>query len=111
MPPNSTRNKQLDDIILNTPKELDPLQLPTYEDIIRAWMWERNERKLSVLEPSWNRIRQSLSSRVLNIWVSASIPTVSTKRIEDMIQKTYDKHRALAKSYKRDNGKPTFDKK
>ena len=90
---------------------MDQAQLPTYEDVIRACMWEQNERKTSELEPSWNKIRQSMSSHVLNIWVSGSIPTVSIRRIEDMIQEIYDKPRALARSYKRDNGKPTFDKK
>ena len=76
---------------------------------MRAWFWERIEKKNGVLEPSRHALCHAVSSKLVDIWSSYSIPTVSIKKIRDMVGETLNKHQKIRKNYNRDNGNPSFN--
>ena len=88
--------------------ELDKKQLPYNEDIIKTCMWEETKLKSKVIPPSWNVIKANVSSSVMDILVSASIPTVTLSRVKDMVNTLYNKYRSLLKSYKCNKNKIHF---
>ena len=106
-----TRQENFDLILGKNAVQFNPRQLPTHEDIMRAWFWERIEKKNGVLEPSRHALCHAVSSKLVDIWSSYSIPTVSIKKIRDMVGETLNKHQKIRKNYNRDNGNPSFNKK
>ena len=73
-------------VIFGQPKVLSSSTLPSYEDVIRACQFERITL-LEILrkEPAFSTICQLVATSVIKIWNAASIPTVSLKRVKDMI--------------------------
>ena len=64
-------------------KKLDVLTLLTYDNVMKACLWESHSiNKYS----RWKNISQNLTSQVEEIWASACIPIVSTKRIQDILK-------------------------
>ena len=108
--PARTRSES-SDLFCGDAKPLNTQKLPTIEDVLQACTWERKSRKSSAKEPPWNEIKSDISSIVYEIWQNSSIPTVSLKRIGDMIQKYHDQHRGIWRSFKRDQHKPVFKNK
>ena len=70
------------DIIDQPPSQFNYSSLPTNGDVLKAWNWERIEKRVNGREPSWKQIRKFLVSKLEEIWARASIPTVSTVTID-----------------------------
>lgn len=92
--------------IIGTPKEFGLTQLPTVEDVLRQYVWEREE-KMRILgsrkEPATKDLSSIVASKVVEIWDYASISgeaILSVRRIVAMILKYHDSVRDLQKSAK-----------
>ena len=99
------------DKIDQPPSQFNYSSLPTNGDILKAWNWERIEKRVNGREPSWKQIRKFLVSKLEEIWARASIPTVSTVTIESKVEALHSQYRNLQKSFKRDKNKGPYIKK
>ena len=99
------------EIIDQPPSQFNYSSLPTNGDVLKAWNWERIEKRVNGREPSWKQIRKFLVSKLEEIWARASIPTVSTVTIESKVEALHSQYRNLQKSFKRDKNKGPYIKK
>src|SRR6218665_994272 len=85
--------------VFGAPEELSDNVLPTYESLMKSYMLLRHQIKSSgtVKEPSVANISQQLAAKVEQIWVKASIPTVSHDRVLQLIRGYHDKYVKLIK--------------
>lgn len=75
--------------------------LPTYEEIIKCCKSVRLQLKgEDSKEPSSNKIANIVAQKVAVIWQRASLPTVSHKRIVDMILTYNTKYKNTTKLIK-----------
>lgn len=84
--------------------ELKDNVLPTYDDVIKLYEWTRHQRKLELetaKEPIFAEIADIVTSRIENIWRTASIPTVTRTRIIQMLKAYHLKYKNLLKSVQR----------
>ena len=85
--------------IFGCPKDLNDNVLPSYEDIMKCYLYIRQElRALSEKEPTVGEITDKLVPKVERIWARASIPVVSQTRVSQMIKSYHEKYRNLLKS-------------
>lgn len=95
--------------IIGSPKELSILKLPTVEDVLRHYLWERNKKMRELesrKEPSAKEISYVVGRKVVDIWTIASFgdkAIVSERRIVAMISKYLEQVRKLQKSSKKDS--------
>lgn len=78
--------------------------LPTYEDVMKYYEWTRHQLKLQLetaKEPTFAEIADIVTSRIENIWQTASIPIVTRTRIIQMLKAYHLKCKNLLKSIKR----------
>ena len=71
--------------LIGTAEELNECQLPTLGDVLRACSMKRKDLKSGSLEPKWNEIRNFVSKKIMNIWVKASLPHKSEKRVRSTL--------------------------
>lgn len=83
--------------------ELRSNQLPRYKDVIRYYTWVRKELKLNVksADPSIIEICKRVATDVQMIWHKASIPTLTHRRIWDLIRSYYKKYKNIMRSFKK----------
>ena len=105
----STRSESIDPIY-GKAQPLSKISLPTIEDVMKACHWERNLKKVSI-EPQWVDVRNEVCEQVQQIWISASIPTVTLQCSRQMLDKCHSNHKSLMRSYKRDKDKPNYREK
>ena len=86
--------------VYGKPSQLERSCLPTFGDVMRAVNWERFNRKTTRQEPKWTDVSKCIATHLEEIWSTASIPTVSTKRILDMLTAYYHKFKNIMKPYK-----------
>lgn len=85
-------------VVFGQPNELKDLNLPTYHDVMKHYLFVRQQLKItSNKEPSFKDIRDCVVSHVMNVWKRASIPTVSEKRIYDMLKSYHSKYVKMKK--------------
>jgi hypothetical protein len=81
--------------------DLGDRQLPTYEDVMKLFLWERHcMKQLSNKDPSVDDIARKIAEKLLHIWRRASIPTVISKRILQVIKSYHQKYRNILKQHK-----------
>lgn len=99
--------------IFGTPKDLPTNKLPTGEEIIRCCSKERYNLALQINNKSvsFKQVTSTVTNKVISLYEKASIPTVTDKRIAQLITALHDKYYSLRKSYTRDKNKTTFKKK
>ena len=97
--------------VFGKPSTLEKNCLPTLKDVMKAIHWERINRKTTGQEPKWKDVCKSIVTQVEEIWCSASIPTVSTKRISDMLDTYYCKFKNILKPYKGRAHDPSYQEK
>ncbi|CAI6353446.1 unnamed protein product [Macrosiphum euphorbiae] len=86
--------------IFGTPQPLSVVMLPTYEDIMKHFLFITNEMKKTCKKsPSMKLIRGKIVKNVVEIWAKASIPTVSVQRVESMFSTFYEKYKNAKKSF------------
>lgn len=75
--------------------------LPTYSDVIRHFLWIRYQLRLSSKkEPNVSEIIKRMTTNLEELWVKASLPILSHKRITDMLKGYYKKYQDLKKPLK-----------
>lgn len=80
-------------VVFGQPNELKDLNLPTFHDVMKHYLFVRQQLKItSNKEPSFKDISDCVVSHVMNLWKRASIPTVSEKRIYDMLKSYHSKY-------------------
>lgn len=95
--------------VFGLPEKLPVSQLPTYNAVMKYYLFIKYELKLSktTKEPTVHDISQRLATEILDIWQKASLPTVSFKRVLQLIRSYHDKYRCLLKPYQ---GRQTNEK-
>lgn len=98
--------------IFGTPKDLSSNKLPTGEDVIRSCSQERYNLAVEINNKSvsFKKVASTVTNKVISIYEKASIPTVTDKRIAQLITVLHDKYYSLRKSYTRDKNKASFKK-
>lgn len=88
--------------IFGAPKELNEVTLPTFDDVIRGFLFTRNY--LEGMSVNRNRLvveaADIIAKKVESIWEKAGIPVVSHQRIVEIIKKYQLKRQILLKPYK-----------
>lgn len=87
--------------VFGLPEKLPVSKLPTYSDVMKNYLFIKYELKpdKTTKEPTVHDISERLAMEVLEIWERASLPTVSLKRILQLIRSYHDKYRSLMKPY------------
>lgn len=85
--------------VFGAPLEHRELTLPTYYDVMKHYLFVQHDmkNKNNGKEPSYKDISDNVISCIESVWKKASIPVVSTRRIQDMIKKYHEKYRKIIK--------------
>ena len=76
---------------------------------MKACLWERVQLKTTKKQPLWDDIANSVSEQLLDIWKSASVPTLSSRRVRAMLDNYHTKYNSLMKDYSsKRKDKPSF---
>ena len=98
--------------IFGNPSEFSEKQLPTYGDVMKCFNQERWKfKEMSNKDPAVADIAVIVAKKLISIYAKASIPTLSLKRIIDMIKSYHAKHRNIMKNYKRKKESELFKEK
>lgn len=83
--------------IFGTPTVLCANVLPTVSDVIKYILYVRHDLqdKSKGKQPPVTDVLASVCREIEKIWTSASIPTVSSKRIKDLLKRYYDEYLKL----------------
>lgn len=82
--------------------DLKDNMLPTYEDVMKYYEWNRRNIKLdrdTKKEPTYKEIQAIVVSKITEIWGKASIPTIERKGINVMLKAYHLKCKNLLKSH------------
>lgn len=82
--------------IFGAPRELSDSVLPTYEDIIKYFLWLRHETRIKTV----SEIGEIIVSKLIELWNKASVPVVSRNRIIKMFKDYHDQYRNVLKPLK-----------
>lgn len=87
--------------VFGLPQKLPASQLPTYNDVMKNYLYIKHELKPdnTTKEPTVHEISEKLADEVIKIWQKSSLPTVSVKRVLQLIRAYHDKYRSLMKPY------------
>lgn len=88
--------------VFGTTSDLKNNMLPTYEDIIKCYEWNRLDIKMAKntkKEPSFQEVADIVVEKIENIWKKASLPTVSHSRVQQMVKAYHLKYKNLLKSH------------
>lgn len=85
--------------IFGHPDLLDENILPSYKDVMRYYLFIRQKLKEeNGSKPAVSTICSNLAPEIIKIWRKASIPTVSDRRVEQMLMSYNTKYKNLLKS-------------
>lgn len=86
--------------VFGAPTELSCHILPTYEDVMKYYLWVRNDCKVKLnnVNPSVSDVADKVAERIEEIWHTASLPFISRQRIVQMIR-TYNEKYLKIKKY------------
>jgi hypothetical protein len=89
--------------ILGKPAELPQNVLPTCYDVMKycLLLQKRVKENNNGKNPSIKVVIETCTTNIEKLWIRASIPTVSHRRIVQMIRDRYEKYKNLLKSYHR----------
>lgn len=84
--------------------------LPTYEDIMKQYLYTRQEIKMGgqAKEPTVTEVSAIIITDLEEIWKRASLPTISKERIMERLREYHAKYRKLLKPYKQRQGVATY---
>src|ERR1043165_3918191 len=83
--------------VFGAPRQLCEVMLPTYEDI-RCYLFEKKQLKATSgtsKEPLVSKLCEIVATKTENIWIRASIPVISHKRVLQLIRACHDKYMKL----------------
>ena len=86
-------------LIFGTSKLFAENILPTYEDVMKCYLFQRFQlKRQSKKDPSAKLIAKNVSERIKSIWDKASIPTVTDERIYQKVIYYHTNYKKLIKS-------------
>ena len=85
--------------IFGNPTTFSGRLISTFEDVIKACLWENHELTTSRREPKWKDVKLNVISQLVDIWKKSSIPTVTNKRIHDMLDKYHAQYGIVLKPF------------
>ena len=98
--------------IFGNASELPARVLPTYSDVMRHYLFERQIcKENSKKDPSVSDISNVMATKLKVLWTKSSIPSVSHERVKKMIVAYHQKYRALLKHMKGRKENVNFRKK
>jgi len=88
--------------VFGAPKEMSDVVLPTYEDMMKNFLWWKHMMKPTIKspDPTVADISEKVALAVENLWRKASIPMVSHFRVLQLIRSYHDKYMKLLKPFK-----------
>lgn len=91
--------------MFGTPKMMSKIILPTYEDVMKHYLFVRHELKptASTKEPTVSQISEVVAHVIEGLWIKSSIPVISHRRTLQMIRSYHDNYQKLMKNIKRNN--------
>ncbi len=82
--------------IFGIPKRMNLNSLPTVGDVLMDYQWVRLDlREHPEKEPTVSEITTVLTNKIKEVWMRASIPTVTIKRISQLVRFHHDKYLKL----------------
>ena len=82
--------KSIDCVVFGQLRALPTSSLPSYEDVMRACQSERfTLLQISSKEPAFFSICKLVADSIVKVWNSASVPNVSLKCVNDVINNIY----------------------
>lgn len=89
-------------VVFGAPKDLSELVLPTYEEIMKCYLYIKNDIKTqnNNKEPSVSEVSEIIANKLESLWLKATIPVVSRTRVLQMIQTYHEKYRNILKPFK-----------
>lgn len=104
--------KMIDCPIFGSFSDLSGRMLPTYEDMMKCYLYERHQmQQLTKKDPAVNDIANIVSKKIESLWKKASIPCVSHDRIKKMILDYHKKYRCILKPMKCRKDVPSYKRK
>jgi hypothetical protein len=99
--------------IFGFPQDLKQSSLPTYQEVMQCYLYNRNELKeiANGKDPTVGDVSEIVAANIKVIWDKASLPTVSHKRILQLIRSYHEKYRTLIKPYKERKGVLSYQEK
>lgn len=86
--------------VFGCPQELSRRNLPTYEEVMKHYLFVRQKLKTTDKTPPLSSVFDVVSSKIIDLWKTASIPAISKNRIIAMLRKCHEKQRNILKSQK-----------
>lgn len=85
--------------VFGAPTELSCHILPTYEDVMKYYLWVRNDCKVKLnnVNPSVSVVADKVAERIEEIWRTASLPFISRQRIVQRIRTYNEKYKKIKK--------------
>lgn len=101
----SSTRKSAECPIFGAPQELSPRVLPTVEDVMKYFREvEKNLKALNKNRPvPVNQTVAQVAQRVVEIWMSASIPTTTIRGIELLVRRFHERGQKLKKHMKKED--------
>jgi len=98
--------------IFGNSSDLSERVLPTYLEVMKCYLFERNTLKQkSKKDPAVGELSKIVIDKVISVWEKASIPCVSRERVKKMLTDYHKKYRNILKSIKGKKDNVTFKKK
>lgn len=87
--------------------------LPSYADVLKHYLFVRSNLKLCCTskEPPINEISERVAADIKNIWLKASIPCITQKKIAEKVKLYHEKYRNVLKPFKGRQKDPAYIKK
>ncbi|KAK0043374.1 hypothetical protein Bpfe_027193 [Biomphalaria pfeifferi] len=94
--------KKVSCVIFDAPSEMPDNQLPTYADVMKFYNLTKQRLKyeLNNKDPPHHNVAEIVITKVEQIWDKASIPHVSHRRVQEMLNKYHKTFMNLLKPYK-----------
>uniref|UniRef100_UPI00358F8643 uncharacterized protein n=1 Tax=Myxine glutinosa TaxID=7769 RepID=UPI00358F8643 len=96
-------------VIFGAPRNIQTNVLPTYADVMKGYLQSRQQlRTENGKYPSFGDISHKLCYEIQEVWVTASLPTVSHAQAIEKLRSFHDKYNSILKVYKGRKDQATY---
>src|SRR5688572_27098850 len=87
-----TTRKVVTDPVFGAHSAMSPNVLPTYCDVMKAYLLRRQELKSvsDTKEPSFTEVANSVINEIENLWQKSSIPIITHQRVMEKLKLYHD---------------------
>ena len=88
--------------IFGDPAEMRSTVLPTYADMMKVYLLIQHQMKPTSTskDPAVAEVSDKVAKKIEQLWLKASIPIISHKRVVEKIRLYHDKYRNILKPFK-----------